>query len=117
MTTVTGFAPFIGTVGGGFMAGALVGYALKKVIRIVAVVVGLFIAGLAYLEYQGIIHVDWVKFQTVTQSGLATIADTIMHISSNISAPNTAISNLGLSEIIPLTCSVSAGFVLGLSRG
>jgi len=99
------------------MAGVLVGYALKKVIRIMAVVVGLFIAGLAYLQYQGIIHVDWVKFQTVTQSGLATIADTIMHISTNIGALNTAISNLGLSEIIPLTSSASAGFMLGISRG
>src|SRR2546427_541803 len=44
----------VSTVGGGFLAGVLAGYALKKVIKIVAVIVGLFIAALAYLEYQRI---------------------------------------------------------------
>jgi len=114
MTNVTDFAPFIGTVGGGFMAGALVGYALKKVIRIVAVVVGLFIAGLAYLQYQGIIHVDWVKFQAVTQSGLTTIAGTIMHMSNNIGTNHTTTQ---FSDLVPLTSSASAGFMLGILRG
>jgi uncharacterized membrane protein (Fun14 family) len=36
---------------GGFFVGILIGYALKKVIKIVAIVVGLFLAGLAYLQY------------------------------------------------------------------
>ena len=45
------YAPFFGTIGGGFAAGVLAGYAIKQVIRIGAVIVGLFIAGLAYLEY------------------------------------------------------------------
>jgi uncharacterized membrane protein (Fun14 family) len=39
--------PFVSTIGGGFLVGALVGYALKKAINIVAVIVGLFIAALA----------------------------------------------------------------------
>jgi len=42
--------PLVGTVGGGFLAGALAGYALKKVMKIAAVIVGLFIAAFAYLE-------------------------------------------------------------------
>jgi uncharacterized membrane protein (Fun14 family) len=58
--------PLVGTVGGGFLAGALAGYALKKVMKIVAVIVGLFIAALAYLEYQRIISVDWEMLQTVS---------------------------------------------------
>ncbi|MGC1930207.1 MAG: hypothetical protein WA667_14635 [Candidatus Nitrosopolaris sp.] len=36
--------PVTNTLGGGFLAGALAGYALKKVIRIATVIVGLFIA-------------------------------------------------------------------------
>jgi uncharacterized membrane protein (Fun14 family) len=32
---------------GGFFVGILIGYALKKVIKILAVIVGLFLAGLA----------------------------------------------------------------------
>ena len=53
----------VSTVGGGFRPGALAGYALKKVMKIAAVIVGLFIAALAYLEYQQIISVDWEKLQ------------------------------------------------------
>jgi uncharacterized membrane protein (Fun14 family) len=34
------------TMGGGFFVGILIGYALKKVIKIAAVIVGLFLAGL-----------------------------------------------------------------------
>jgi len=117
MTTITDFAPFIGSIGGGFLGGMLAGYAIKKIMRIAAVVVGLFIAALAYLEYQRIINVDWVRVQSVSQSDVTWVADTLTHISNNIGASHTATSNLGLSTIIPLTSSVSAGFVLGLSRG
>lgn len=116
MTTSADFAPFIGTIGGGFFGGMLAGYAIKKIMRIAAVVVGLFIAVMAYLEYQRMINVDWVRVQSVSQSGVTWVADTLTHI-SNIGASHTATSNLGLSTIIPLTSSVSAGFVLGLSRG
>jgi len=117
MTTVTDFAPFIGTIGGGFIGGMLAGYAIKKVIRFAAVIVGLFIAALAYLEYQKIINVDWVRVQSVSQSGIAWAGDVITHMSNNIGAPHSATSNLGLSTIIPLTSSASAGFMLGISRG
>jgi uncharacterized membrane protein (Fun14 family) len=52
--TAPDILPLVSTVGGGFLAGALAGYALKKVMKIAAVIVGLFIAALAYLEYQRI---------------------------------------------------------------
>jgi uncharacterized membrane protein (Fun14 family) len=38
------------SIGGGFFGGLLVGYALKKVIKMLAIVAGLFLAGLAYLQ-------------------------------------------------------------------
>src|SRR5213595_3345510 len=114
---VADYAPFFGTIGGGFAAGVLAGYAIKQVIRIAAVIVGLFIAALAYLEYQKIINVDWVRVQSVSQNSVTWVADTLTHISNNIGAPHTATSGLGLSNVVPLTSSVSAGFVLGLSRG
>ena len=44
---------FLFAAGGGFLFGAVAGYAIKKVmIKIAAVVVGLFVAGLAYLSYK-----------------------------------------------------------------
>ena len=42
------FAPTAATMGGGFFVGVLIGYALKKVIKLLAVIVGLFLAGLAF---------------------------------------------------------------------
>ena len=48
----TDIAPFAGTVGGGFFVGFITGYAIKKVIKLAAVIAGLFIAALAYLQYQ-----------------------------------------------------------------
>jgi uncharacterized membrane protein (Fun14 family) len=43
---------FLYSAGGGFLSEAVAGYAIKKVIKIAAVVVGLFVAGLAYLSIQ-----------------------------------------------------------------
>jgi FUN14 family protein len=43
---------------------------LKKVIKIAPVIVGLFIAALAYSQYQGIIHMELVKFQKLLQQGI-----------------------------------------------
>jgi uncharacterized membrane protein (Fun14 family) len=114
--TAPDMLPLVSTVGGGFLAGALAGYALKKVIKIVAVIVGLFIAALAYLEYQRIIRVDWETLQTVSQNAITTSANTLTHLSNNIGAyhtTNLALSNLG----IPLASSASAGFALGLVHG
>ena len=114
MTTITDLMPLAGTIGGGFFVGLLAGYAVKKIIKIGAVIVGLFIAALAYLEYQRIIDVNWAKLQAVSQNGLAWVANTIIHISNNIGAGHTgALSNLG----IPLASSASAGFALGMVRG
>jgi len=44
--------PFIGTIGGGSFVGLLAGYAIKKILKVAAVIVGLFIAALTYLGYQ-----------------------------------------------------------------
>jgi uncharacterized membrane protein (Fun14 family) len=65
--------PFITTIGGGFLVGILIGYALKKVVKIGAIVVGLFCAGLAYLQYQQIVNIDWNKLQPVSQNVAITV--------------------------------------------
>jgi uncharacterized membrane protein (Fun14 family) len=42
------------SLGGGFFGGIVMGYALKKVAKLIAIVLGMFLAGLAYLKYQGV---------------------------------------------------------------
>jgi uncharacterized membrane protein (Fun14 family) len=109
--TINDLMPFAGTIGGGFFIGLLAGYAIKKIIKIAAVIVGLFVAALAYLEYHRIIQVDWGKLQTLSQSGITWLANAVTHISNNIGASYTgALPNFG----IPLAASASAGFALGM---
>jgi uncharacterized membrane protein (Fun14 family) len=110
------------TIGGGFFAGALIGFALKKVLKILAIVVGLFFAGLAYLQYQEIVNINWNKLQASSQNAVTTLANATTQISthiSNVTDTNNhmtsalAISNLG----IPLTGSMAVGSAVGFMRG
>ena len=106
--------PFVDTIGGGFFVGMLAGYAIKKVVKILAVIIGLFIAALAYLEYQRIIQVDWTFIQALSQSGIIWLTNAVTHISNSIDADQIGIS---ASNLIPLASSTSAGLMLGLARG
>jgi uncharacterized membrane protein (Fun14 family) len=56
--TFDNISPYATTIGGGFFVGILIGYALKKVINLVAVLFGLFLAGLAYLQYHQIANIN-----------------------------------------------------------
>jgi uncharacterized membrane protein (Fun14 family) len=98
------------TVGGGFFGGILFGYAVKKVVKLTAVITGLFIAGLAYLQYQQIASFDWNKIEAMAG---ATLGNVTAHISTNQELATLAMSNFG----IPLSGSMSAGFVVGFMRG
>ena len=80
MTNVGEFSQIGFAIGGGFFASILIGYALKKVVKVVAVVVGLFFAGLAYLQYQQIININWNKIQSVSQNAVTTIANATTQI-------------------------------------
>jgi uncharacterized membrane protein (Fun14 family) len=84
--------------------------------KIAAVIVGVFIAAFAYLEYHRIINVDWETLQTVSQNTITTFANTLTHLSNNIGADHTGVTaNLALSNLgIPLASSASAGFALVL---
>jgi uncharacterized membrane protein (Fun14 family) len=73
----TDLAPFAGAVGGGFFVGFITGYAIKKVIKLAAVIVGLFIAAVAYLQYQRIINVDWERVQAFSQNGITWVVNAI----------------------------------------
>jgi uncharacterized membrane protein (Fun14 family) len=70
------FTSIPATIGGGFIGGLLLGYALKKVVKLIAVVVGLFTAGLAYLQYQHVAYFDWEKTlcKPIKSKNLATLA-------------------------------------------
>ena len=98
------------TVDGGFFGGLLFGYAIKKVVKLIAVIAGLFIAGLAYLQYQQIASFDWTRLEAMAGAALGNVTS---HISTNQELTTLAMSNFG----IPLTGSMSAGFSVGFMKG
>jgi uncharacterized membrane protein (Fun14 family) len=99
------------TIGSGFFGGLLIGYALKKVIKILAIIVGLFLAGLAFLQYQQIASINWNKIEG-TITAVANAATTTINDNSNVAAL-AMMSNFG----IPLTSSMSVGFTIGFMKG
>jgi uncharacterized membrane protein (Fun14 family) len=129
--------PFVSTIGFGGIAGFLVGFALKRIMKILAVIAGVFFAALLYLESQDIVNVNWDKLQIISNSILSTITTTattnatstsgggigvgsIQAILGNNSTAASAIlpitstmANLG----IPLTGSTAMGFTIGLLKG
>src|SRR5215208_2634335 len=108
------------TIGGGFFVGILIGYALKKVIKILTVIVGLFLAGLACLQYHQVANINWNKLQTVSAGTITTLSNAIIQIQSSGDSSHAAatVSSLAMTSFgIPLTGSMSAGFTIGFMKG
>src|SRR5918992_1694555 len=78
MSIIESFGPTAATMGGGFFVGILIGYALKKVIKLLAIIIGLFLAGLAYLKYHQIANVNWNKLQQVSEDAITTLSNAII---------------------------------------
>jgi uncharacterized membrane protein (Fun14 family) len=120
---VESLGPTAATMGGGFFVGILIGYALKKVIKLLSVIVGLFLAGLAYLQYHQISNTNWNKLQTVSEGAITTLSNIITQIAgvnlgSGDSHAAATTSSLAMTSFgIPLTGSMSAGFTLGFIKG
>ena len=97
------------TIGGGFFGGLLLRYAIKKVVKLIPVIVGLLIAGLAYLQYQQLATLNWDNIEGTITSLANTTANTVNDYSIEI---------LGLTKFgIPLTSGMSAGFAIGFLKG
>ena len=128
--------PFVSTIGFGGIVGFLIGFTIKRIMKILAVIAGVFFAALLYLESQHIVNVNWDKLQTISNSILSTIATTTTTnatstsggglgpiqaiLGNNSTSAATAIlpitstlANLG----IPLTGSTAMGFTLGIIKG
>ena len=123
--SIESFGPTAAAMGSGFFIGILIGYALKKVIKLLAVIVGLFLAGLSYLQYHQIASINWNKLQTVlSEDAITTLLNAIMMQIPGISGGSdghaiaATASSLAMTSFgIPLTGSISAGFTIGFIKG
>ena len=97
------------TSGLGFAGGYILAYSIKKIVRILMFVIGGILALLLYLQTQEIITINITKLQTYTDGIFTSITN--VTTTSQIPVVST-MEHLG----IPLSSSITAGFVLGLTR-
>ena len=106
---------FLFSAGDGFLFGAVAGYALKKVMKIAAVVVGLFVVALAYLSYKGLIDVKWVAMEDASRSTLTNASEQVVHALNNTATQFAAHPSAVGASGLPIAAMV--GFVPGLMMG
>jgi uncharacterized membrane protein (Fun14 family) len=106
---------FLFSAGGGFLFGAIAGYAIKKVMKIVAVVIGLFVAALAYLSYKGLIDVKWVAMENITRSALTNASGQVVHVLNNTATQLAAYPSAISASGLPIAAAI--GFFPGLLTG
>jgi uncharacterized membrane protein (Fun14 family) len=126
--------PFVSTIGFGGIAGFLVGFVIKRIMKILAVIAGVFFAALMYMESQHIVNVNWDKLQIISNSILSTIGTATNATSTSggglgpiqsILGNNTGAAAASILPItntmanlgIPLTGSTAMGFTIGLLKG
>ena len=97
-------SPLVFQLGIGGVGGFIVGFALKKLSKLVLFLTGLFILALIYLSTQGIINVDYASLFNAL-SGL-------------IGSAGAAFSWLvGVISLLPFAGSFLVGFLLGFKIG
>lgn len=99
--------PYIGQITFGGLAGFFAGYALKKVGKLAALVLGLFFIGLQFLAYYGYVQIDWTRIQAsvdplLGEEQLRTLWQRLLDV---------------LTYNAPFAGGFVAGIVLGLKKG
>jgi uncharacterized membrane protein (Fun14 family) len=108
---------FLFSAGGGFLLGAVAGYAIKKVMKLASIVIGLFVAGLAYLSYRGWVYVKWVAMEDVSRSTLTNASEQVVHAlndtTTQFAAHSSAVSGLPIAA----TFRFVPGLMMGFRKG
>jgi len=91
--------------GGGVILGFATGYAFKKLVKVVLVVLGLFTVGFLALAYYGVVAVNWDKLALLVERAVYGAQATAYSVQSFIVAS------------IPFAGAFTAGFILGFRYG
>jgi uncharacterized membrane protein (Fun14 family) len=98
-------AVFFGAGGIGF----IFGYTIKKVAKILAVIVGLFFMGLAYMDYNGWVKVNWQALSNSTnaavQNGFHQVVTMMNHTAIQVQnhVAGSGVNEIGLFPIVGAT--------------
>ena len=99
--------PVATSVGGGFFIGLVLGYFVKKIVKILMFVAGGIVGLLLYLQQQQIISVNMETLETSSMAILTSLASTFDKM--------TQVGDF-TSIGIPLTASIAAGFTVALVK-
>lgn len=92
--------------GSGALIGAIIGFAAKKVAKVVAILVGLELAMFKFLESRGIISVDWERMSAGLVKASADAAN---------GAPPSWLQTL--LSTLSISAGFTGGFLLGFRKG
>ena len=90
----------------------------KRVVKFAAIIVGLFVLGLAFLSYRGRITASWNTIQDQTQSFAYNASVHVLHMVNDTASKFAAHPLLAHAEATPISAAIgfTASFVLGIRR-
>jgi uncharacterized membrane protein (Fun14 family) len=97
-------------LGTGAVIGGLIGFAAKKVAKIIAVLVGVQLALFKFLESQDILIVDWERLSAGLVNASRAASD-----AATANQPPSLIASL--LSVIPVSAGFTGGFLVGFKRG
>jgi uncharacterized membrane protein (Fun14 family) len=96
-------------VGGGAMIGGIIGFAAKKVAKIIAILVGIELALFKFLETRGILKVNWEAITGTAENVSSAAGET-----AGSQPPGWVTS---LLSALPVSAGFTGGFLVGFKKG
>ena len=96
--------PVSTSIGGSFFIGLILGYFIKKITKIIIFVLGGIVSLLLFLQYKDLILINYEKLDNYFMSLTFYLTDTFDFLTQSDSLT------------VPVTASVSTGFVVGFMK-
>ena len=95
-------------LGGGALIGGIIGFAAKKIAKLIAVIVGLELALFKFLETRGILEVNWDAISGAAKNTTS---------SAGAAAGQPPGWIMSLLSALPVSAGFTGGFLIGFRRG
>ncbi len=95
-------------LGTGAVIGGIIGFAAKKIAKLIAVIVGLELALFKFLETRGILEVNWDAISGAAQNTTS---------SAGMAANQPPGWIMSLLSALPVSAGFSGGFLVGFKQG
>jgi uncharacterized membrane protein (Fun14 family) len=96
-------------LGGGALIGGIIGFAAKKIAKIIAVIVGLELALFKFLETRGVLEVNW---EAITGT-----AANATQSAGEAAAGHPPSWLMSIIAALPVSAGFTGGFLVGFKRG